>query len=46
MRITTDRLRLTSVVRKLGWFLGLWLGGVLTIGGVATALRFVLHAAH
>lgn len=44
MRIITDRPHLTSALQKLGWFVALWLGGVITIGGVATVLRFMLHA--
>ncbi len=42
MRTITDRE--TSLLRKVGWFVGLWLGGVLTVGGVAMVLRLALHA--
>jgi hypothetical protein len=41
MRIITDR---QSALHKIGWFVALWFGGVITIGGVATVLRFILHA--
>ena len=44
MRIITDRPRLMSALHKASWFVALWLGGVITIGGVATVLRFMLHA--
>jgi hypothetical protein len=44
MRIITDRAHLMSALQKVGWFVALWLGGVITIGGVATVLRFMLHA--
>lgn len=30
------------MVRKLAWFAGLWLGGVLAIGVVAMAMRALL----
>lgn len=46
MRIITDRPHLMSGLRKLGWFVGLWLGGVLTVGGVAMVLRAVLRTGH
>ncbi len=32
-------------MRRLGWFLALWLAGVLTVGAVAMALRTLMHAA-
>ena len=44
MRIITDRPHLMSALQKVGRFLALWLGGVIAIGGVATVLRFMLHA--
>ncbi len=44
MRIITDRRHLMSTLQNLGWFVALWLGGVIAIGGVATVLRFMLHA--
>ena len=44
MRIITDRPRLMSALQRGGWFVALWLGGVIAIGGVATVLRFMLHA--
>jgi hypothetical protein len=44
MRIITDCPYLMSALHKLGWFVALWFGGVITIGGVATVLRFMLHA--
>ena len=31
-------------MRKLVWFVVLWLGGVLTVGGVAMVLRLALHS--
>jgi hypothetical protein len=31
------------VWQRLLWFVGLWAGGVLTVGTVAMALRAVLH---
>ena len=46
MRIITDRAALMSVLQKVGWFGGLWLGGVLTVGVVAMAVRAVLHTGH
>lgn len=46
MRIITDRSQLVSVLQKVGWFVGLWLGGVLTVGGVAMVVRTVLHTGH
>lgn len=33
-----------SRARRLAWFAGLWLGGVLTVTGVAYALRAVMAA--
>ena len=30
--------------KRLLWFAALWLGGVLTVGAVALALRLVLNA--
>ncbi len=44
MRITTEDRKVSGTARKLVWFVGLWLGGVITVGGVAAVLRFVLHA--
>jgi hypothetical protein len=44
MRTITDRPHLMSALQKVGWFVALWFGGVIAIGGVATALRFILHA--
>ncbi|HWX48825.1 MAG TPA: DUF2474 family protein [Roseomonas sp.] len=32
-------------LRRLGWFLLLWLAGVATLGVVALAIRWVLHPA-
>lgn len=29
--------------RRLGWFVLLWLGGVVTVGAVAFLLRSLLH---
>ena len=46
MRITTDRAALLSVLQKVGWFVGLWLGGVLTVGVGAMAVRAALHTGH
>lgn len=31
-----------DALRKWGWFIGLWLGGVLTVGAVSLLLRAVL----
>jgi hypothetical protein len=44
MRIITDRPHLMSALQKVGWFVALWFVGVITIGGVATVLRFILQA--
>ena len=44
MRITTDRSPTLVALRRLGWFGGLWLGGVVAVVIVAGALRWVLHA--
>jgi hypothetical protein len=44
IRIITDPPHLKSPLQKVGWFVALWFGGVITIGGGATALRFMLHA--
>ena len=44
MLIITDRPHLMSALHKVGWFVALWFGGVITIAGFATALRFILHA--
>jgi hypothetical protein len=32
-------------LRRLGWLLALWLGGVAALGIVALALRVLMHAA-
>lgn len=32
-----------GTVRRLLWFVGLWLAGVLTVGAVAMLLRLALH---
>lgn len=45
MRIITDRPHLMSALQKVGWFVDLWFGGVIAIGGVATVLLFMLHTA-
>ncbi len=42
MRITTEP---DSLWKRLGWFVGLWVAGVLSVGIVATLLRWVLRAA-
>ena len=44
MRTIIDRRKLKTALHQFGWFVGLWSAGVVTIGGVAMALRFVLHA--
>lgn len=44
MRIITDRGRRGLALTRLLWFVGLWLAGVVTVGAVAGALRWVLHA--
>lgn len=31
--------------KRLGWLVLIWLGSVLALGGVAGALRFLMHAA-
>ena len=33
-----------EVGRRLAWFLGLWLAGVVTVGAVAMLLRTVMKA--
>jgi hypothetical protein len=35
----------TLWLRRLGWLLALWLGGVAALGIVALALRVLMHAA-
>lgn len=30
-------------LRQVGWFVGLWLAGVLAVAAVAAVLRLVLH---
>jgi hypothetical protein len=42
VRITTEP---GSIWKRLGWFLGLWVAGVLSVGIVATLLRWLLRAA-
>jgi len=32
-------------LRRVGWLLALWLGGVAALGAVALALRMLMHAA-
>jgi hypothetical protein len=32
-------------VRRLGWMVALWLGGVAALGAVAWLLRVLMHAA-
>jgi hypothetical protein len=32
-------------MRRLGWMLALWLGGVAALGAVAGLLRVLMHAA-
>jgi hypothetical protein len=32
-------------LRRLGWLIALWLGGVAALGAVALALRVLMHAA-
>lgn len=32
-------------IRRVGWLLALWLGGVAALGAVALALRVLMHAA-
>jgi len=32
-------------LRRLGWLVALWLGGVLALGLVALVLRVLMHAA-
>jgi hypothetical protein len=41
VRITTDAR--PSWWRRIGWFVALWLAGVVTITVVAGALRWALH---
>ncbi len=31
-----------SLARRLGWFVALWLAGVLTVGAVALAIRWLV----
>lgn len=33
-----------SLIKRLGWFVGLWLAGVLTVGVVAYAIKLALGA--
>ena len=35
----------TSWLRRVGWLIALWLGGVAALGAVALALRLLMHAA-
>jgi hypothetical protein len=32
-------------MRRIGWMVLLWLGGVLTLSGVAFLIRMIMHAA-
>ena len=32
-------------LRRFGWLLALWIGGVVALGAVALALRVLMHAA-
>jgi len=32
-------------LRRIGWLLALWIGGVAALGAVALALRVLMHAA-
>lgn len=34
-----------SWLRRLGWFVALWMGGVAALGAVAWLLRLLMHAA-
>ena len=34
----------TSLIKRLGWFLGLWLAGVLAVGAVAYVIKLALGA--
>ena len=43
MRTTTDRNGSRGLAKQLSWFGALWLGGVLTVAGVAGALRWIMH---
>ena len=42
MPTITDRGALPWL-RRLAWFVGLWIGGVVSIGAVAGVLRWILH---
>ena len=33
-----------SLIKRLGWFVGLWFAGVLTVGIVAYAIKLALGA--
>lgn len=33
-----------SLIKRLGWFVGLWLAGVLAVGAVAYAIKLALGA--
>lgn len=35
----------TSWLRRIGWLIALWLGGVAALAAVALALRLLMHAA-
>ena len=35
-------MRQQSLARRLGWFVLLWIGGVVAVGAVAYAIRLVL----
>ena len=41
MPTTTDGT--SPLWHRLAWFVALWVAGVVSIGAVATALRWVLH---
>ena len=32
-----------AIIRRLGWFVGLWAAGVLAVAGLAALLRFWLR---
>jgi hypothetical protein len=31
------------MLKKVAWFLGLWVAGVMTVGAVALVIRLALH---
>lgn len=44
-RLIIDRCGRYAFVRRLGWLVGIWLASVVSLAGMATVLRLLMHAA-